>query len=243
MGKLDYDLILNSSNALNCLKQRELDLRHHSIQQIENLILTKVRCPISDPPKNQNDILQLSDNSISKLDNIPLLPRLTTLLLSNNKISSVDPEVCQKLPNLSCLILTNNHIQNLSDLDALSGFKKLEYLSLYDNPVSLKKHYRDYCIFKLPFVRYLDYKKVTQLERVNAAKLFAGDEGKEFIKSLEKTGNTFVPGQMDKKAPSLYQGPTPEEKAKIKVALKNAKTLEEITLLERQLETGQLLQR
>lgn len=49
---------------------------------------------------------------------------------------------------------------------------------------------------------------------------------------------TFEPGEMPKKEARPYQGPSPEEAEKIKEMIKNATTLEEITLLENKLKSG-----
>jgi len=43
---------------------------------------------------------------------------------------------------------------------------------------------------------------------------------------------------MPKKEARPYQGPSPEEAEKIKEMIKNATTLEEITLLEKKLKSG-----
>ena len=45
-------------------------------------------------------------------------------------------------------------------------------------------------------------------------------------------------GSLKKKGPSVYRGPSPEEVRRIQEALKSATTLDEITRLERQLQTG-----
>ena len=66
------------------------------------------------------------------------------------------------IPNLETLVLTNNHLQELGDLDPLTEFPKLTYLSLLSNPVANKQHYRSYIIHKLPSLRVLDFRKVKQ---------------------------------------------------------------------------------
>ena len=107
-----------------------------------------------------NDSLDLTDNDIRALSNFPSLPRLKCLLLSNNRISKIDPNLSQYLPNLTTVVLTNNSIAELSDLDNLAGCKKIDILSLLDNPVTKKKYYRQWVIWRLPSVRVLDFEKV-----------------------------------------------------------------------------------
>ncbi len=92
--------------------------------------------------QNQFDSIDLSDNGVLTLDGLPRLTRLGTLLLSNNRISRIGPDLEQFAPNLSTLVLTNNALRNLADLDALASLPKLERLSCVDNVVAKKPLYR-----------------------------------------------------------------------------------------------------
>ena len=92
--------------------------------------------------QNQFDSIDLSDNGVLTLDGFPRLPRLGTLLLSNNRVSRIAPNLENLVPNLSMLVLTNNALRNLADLDALSTLPKLTHLSCLDNVVSKKPMYR-----------------------------------------------------------------------------------------------------
>ena len=207
--KIDYDLIHDSPSGLNPLGDRELSLRSLKIAEIENLILTK----------NQFDTIDLSNNELKKLENFPLLPRLKTLFVSNNNLSKIDPSLGLKLHNLKTLVLTNNDLKELGDVQ-LSHFKKLEVLILLGNPVSKLLHYREYMINNLESLKILDYKKVTMEERKVSSIMFQDSSLKdEIVKTtVEKSG------------------PSKETIEKLKLALSQAKSLEEITLLERQLQ-------
>jgi len=88
------------------------------------------------------------------------MKRLKCLLLSNNRISKIENDLQMNLPNLEALILTNNQIQEIADLDPLMSIKTLKYLSLLDNPVTTKKHYRYYVLHKCPSIRILDFRRV-----------------------------------------------------------------------------------
>jgi U2 small nuclear ribonucleoprotein A' len=74
-------------------------------------------------------VIDLSDNNIRKLDNFPLLKRLETILLHNNRVQYIDKRLTEFVPNLKTLALTNNNMQELGDVDALAKCKKLEYLT------------------------------------------------------------------------------------------------------------------
>lgn len=141
---------------------REIRLRGLKITAIENLGATL----------NQFDCIDLSDNSIKRLDNIPLLPRLKCILLNNNRIQKVAPNLEESVPQLERLVLTNNYIQELNELDVLSSLKNLKCLSLLHNPVTSKPNYRHYVIHKLPNVKLLDFSKVKQREREEAAIMY-----------------------------------------------------------------------
>ncbi|KAF9908936.1 U2 small nuclear ribonucleoprotein A' [Linnemannia zychae] len=236
--KLTPDLISRAPCYLNALQDRELDLRSHKIPAIENLGVTK----------DLNDSLDLTDNDIRNLSNFPVLYRLKTLLLSNNRISKIDPELLSSyLPNLTTLVLTNNAIAELSDLQGLAGGKVLEHLVLLDNPVVKKKYYRLYVIWKLPTVRVLDFSKVSKKERQEAKKLFDGKAGPSALaESLAATkSSTFEPGegvpgeqQIKSSVPTLQM--SKEDQDKIKAALAKATTLDEISRLERALKEGKI---
>jgi U2 small nuclear ribonucleoprotein A' len=91
--------------------------------------------------------------------------RLKSLLLANNRIGRIDPQLVDYIPNLRTVILTNNLIQELGDLEPLIKCRQLEYLSLMDNPVTKKKYYRLYIIHKIPSIRVLDFKRVRKTVR------------------------------------------------------------------------------
>jgi hypothetical protein len=50
---------------------------------------TNVCCPCSQRAQNQFDSIDLTDNSIVRLEGFPRLPRLTQLLLSNNRVMRI----------------------------------------------------------------------------------------------------------------------------------------------------------
>uniref|UniRef100_A0A8C9G580 Small nuclear ribonucleoprotein polypeptide A' n=1 Tax=Pavo cristatus TaxID=9049 RepID=A0A8C9G580_PAVCR len=120
MVKLTAELIEQAAQYTNAVRDRELDLRGYKIPVIENLGATL----------DQFDAIDFSDNEIRKLDGFPLLRRLKTLLMNNNRIWYV-----------------------VGELDPLSSIKSLTYLSILRNPVTNKKHYRLYVIYKVPQVR------------------------------------------------------------------------------------------
>nr|KYP55511.1 U2 small nuclear ribonucleoprotein A' [Cajanus cajan] len=76
----------------------------------------------------QFDTMDLSDNEIVKLENVPTL------------------------------VLTNNRIVNLVEIDPLASLSKLQLLGLSDNNITKKANCRLYVINKLKSLRVLDFK-------------------------------------------------------------------------------------
>lgn len=90
--------------------------------------------------KNQpHDAIDFTDNDIQFLGNFPLSPRLRTLLLARNRVSSISPTLSNSLPNLTTLVLTGNNVAELADLDGLTGCARLTSLVLMENPVARKE--------------------------------------------------------------------------------------------------------
>lgn len=91
--------------------------------------------------------------------------RLKTLLMSNNRIHRIDANIASSLPSLETLILAHNQIVDLVELEGVLKLSKLQYLSLVENPVQRQEYYRQYIIHRLPSLKMLDFKKVTQTVR------------------------------------------------------------------------------
>lgn len=85
------------------------------------------------------DAIDFTDNDIQLLGNFPLSPRLQSLLLARNRVSSIQSTLAQSLPNLTTLVLTGNNFKELADLDVLGSFPKLTTLVLLENPVVRKE--------------------------------------------------------------------------------------------------------
>ncbi|XP_051136409.1 U2 small nuclear ribonucleoprotein A' [Andrographis paniculata] len=234
MVRLTADLIWKSPHFFNAIRERELDLRGNKIAVIENVGATE----------DQFDTIDLSDNEIVKLENFPLLNRLGTLFLNNNRITRINPNLGEFLPKLHSLVLTNNRLTNLVEIDPLASLPKLQFLSLLDNNITKKPNYRLYVIHKLKFLRVLDFRKVKNKERAEANALFASEEAEEEAK--RESAKTFVPGEVlsiqdvAREEPPKPAAPTPEQILAIKAAIVNSQTLEEVARLEQALKSGQL---
>ena len=100
MVKISADLISRSSQYLNPVKEFQIDLRGYKITIIENLVATN----------DQFGCIDLSDNSVTKIDQLSKLNRLRSIFLINNRVSKVEPNFSLDCPYLENLILTNNKV-------------------------------------------------------------------------------------------------------------------------------------
>jgi len=191
-----------------------------------------------------NDAIDLTDNDIVHLGNFPLTPRLRTLFLAQNRITTIQANIATTIPNLTTLVLTKNRIAELADLDPLGGFKKLVYLSLIGNPVTNKENYRYYLIYRIPTLRFLDFAKIRDVERQKARQLFGTledptDLAQQIMKIKSKGGFVpTLPGDEDRNAKQRIW--TDEEKRKMKAAIQRAGSLAEMAALEKDFAEGRI---
>jgi U2 small nuclear ribonucleoprotein A' len=227
MPRITLDLLQQASQTLNPANQRQILLRGLKIPNIENLGGTN----------DAYECIDLSDNDLIKLANFPPLKRLHTLLLMNNRISRIAEDAFDPLPNLVSITLTGNKLEKLVDLEPLTRLKTLERLSLLENPVVKVKHYRPYMINKCSKnLRILDFNRIKDKERKAAGLLFAHERGK---KLLEEIAPPRVIKDVDKPVEGAAKlGPSPEVIERIKKAIAEAETIEEVTRLERALKSG-----
>uniref|UniRef100_A0A9J2PK24 Probable U2 small nuclear ribonucleoprotein A' n=1 Tax=Ascaris lumbricoides TaxID=6252 RepID=A0A9J2PK24_ASCLU len=226
MVRLTVDLINDSLQYINTVRERELSLRACKIPVLENLGVTR----------DQFDTIDLTDNDIRKLDNIPLLKRLSALLMHNNRVQQIMPNLGEVLPSLRTLALTNNNLCELGDIDPLATCKKLEYLTLIGNPVTHKPQYRLYVIYKVPSVRVLDFKRVRLSERQQASAVFKGKKGQKVREQVVKRSRP-LPEDERVEAAKMMRG---EDARKIQEAIESASTLAEVDHLQSILQGGRI---
>ncbi|KAK4473116.1 hypothetical protein MN116_004301 [Schistosoma mekongi] len=179
MVRITSEIVENAPQFTNAIKDRELSLRSYKFPAIENMGCTL----------DQFDTIDLSDNEIRKLDGFPVLKRLKSVILTNNKIARISEDLGQHLPNLLTLILTSNYLSDLKDLDPLSSCEKLNFLSLLHCPVTMRANYRLYVISRVASLRFLDYRRVTQAERKLARSMF------KRLPALSNVNNVKAPYQ------------------------------------------------
>ena len=112
--------------------------------------------------------LSLVSNRISILDKIPntISQKVKILYLSNNDLSKIDQII--QFENCQNLSMGNNLVKFLEDLTCLRHLKHLEKLSLEGNPVTNMPYYREYVLGLCPHLILLDGSKVSIEERLEA---------------------------------------------------------------------------
>lgn len=126
-------------------------------------------------------------------------------------------------------------IDELGDLDPLISMKNLKNLCLLQNPVSAKPQYRQYVIYRFPQLRLLDFRKIKQKEREAAIEYFRSKRGKEMAREIAKKAKAQAAGASADKPLT-----TPEERNKIREAITNASSLEEVQRLSKLLQAGHI---
>lgn len=217
------ELLQRAATSFNAIKEREVNLRGYKASTIENFGVLQ----------DQFDSIDISDNEVRKLDNFPRMQRLTMLLANNNHISKVSARLGDQLVNLKSLVLTNNNIDHLSEIVHIATVSKLESLSLLENPITQKLHYRLFVIHHIPTLRFLDFQRIRMKERQAAAKFFGDAEGKLLLAAVKEEGEA-----REKKSEGKKIILTEEQKRQITAAIEAATTREEVDAIERQLKAG-----
>ncbi|WVF65428.1 hypothetical protein IAT40_000155 [Kwoniella sp. CBS 6097] len=247
--RLTPDYVSKAPSHLNPLKERELELRGLQIPVIENLA----------SHQGTYDTLNLTDNSITVLGNIPLSPRLTSIHAAQNQISSISPSLPPNIPNLVSLVLTNNAIASLSTLVPLETLTALRHLSLKGNPVTQHEHYKEFVVWKVAKgqLHTLDFERIKDSTRESARKLLTDSETSlpnslahqlsiQTVSGATAGATSFSLTNVTKASVAGGLGTkggkgrlmTPDEKRRVVEALTRAKTAEEVRKLERMLADG-----
>lgn len=125
--------------------------------------------------------LDLSYNSIEKLNNLERFVHLSSLVVDNNNLES--EENFPKIEGLKTLSVNNNKISDLKKfLEVVKEkFPNLTYLSMLKNPACTNEftgrdsddyqRYRYYVLYTLRSLRFLDSREVIESERKEALRV------------------------------------------------------------------------
>ena len=236
--RITAELIQKSAQTLNPINEFQIDLRGYKIPYIENLTATK----------DQFGTIDLTDNEITKVPEIPALKQLHTLLLARNRITRFSSNWCKHLRNLENLILTGNKISQLSEVDTIAKCTTLVRLSLVDNLVTKIKDYRLYVVHKMPSLRVLDFQKVTMRERNAACERFGpapgseqagpSDTARQYREKVEKRQRTNELESGRSETLTKERKEEMDNSKRVREALMKAESLEEIKKIEEDIAKG-----
>uniref|UniRef100_A0A914D809 Acidic leucine-rich nuclear phosphoprotein 32 family member A n=1 Tax=Acrobeloides nanus TaxID=290746 RepID=A0A914D809_9BILA len=162
------------SKALVDRIQLELNGREHD--QVYDLTLDNCKVATFDgfpQPLNKLRVMSAINMGLKNLDGLPNLPELTTVDLSDNKISDFD-QLVEKCPNIEHLNLCGNAVKTIDALKPLQKLSKLATLDLFTNEVTRLPNYREDVFVLLPQVKYLDGFDINNIELE-----ISGDEGED----------------------------------------------------------------
>ena len=142
------------------------------------------------------------------------------------------------LPNLHTLVLTNNRLSSLAELEPLSSLKHLKMLSLLGNAVAGVPQYRLYCAAAMPSLKWLDFQRITPAERERAAAAFP--DAAALAKARARSGSATAAATAGGGANGAAPPPAAAQLTAVKAAIASAATLEEVKQLEAALATGSL---
>jgi U2 small nuclear ribonucleoprotein A' len=228
--KLTQSVIQEAPSFISPLGSRTLSLR--------NLHLTSLDALNTLESSDIYSTIDLAQNNLSYISDLPKLKRVTTLILSKNHIRLIDSSITN-LVNIETLSLTYNDMLYLSSLEALRKLPFLRALYLIGNPIVKNENYRLWCIWRLPKLQVLDFQKVKDSERAAAEELFGKDADK--VSLTLSIGNTHpsiheeIGGSVESKADETL---TEEDRERLEQELEAAESLEEIQRIEDILSRG-----
>ncbi|XP_006895986.1 PREDICTED: acidic leucine-rich nuclear phosphoprotein 32 family member B-like [Elephantulus edwardii] len=102
------------------------------------------------------EFLSLINAGLISFSNLPKLPKLKKLELSENRIFGGLDILAEKLPKLTHLNLSGNKLKDISTLEPLKKLENLKSLDLFNCEVTNLNDYRESVFKLLPQLTYLD---------------------------------------------------------------------------------------
>nr|KAF6314161.1 acidic nuclear phosphoprotein 32 family member B [Myotis myotis] len=158
-GKLS--LKRGEEGNMDMKKRIHLELRNRTPAAVRELVLDNCK---SDDGKIEGltdefvnlEFLSLINVGLISVSNLPKLPKLKKLELSDNRISGCLDMLAEKLPNLTHLNLSGNKLKDISTLEPLKKLECLKSLDLFNCEVTNLNDYRESVFKLLPQLTYLD---------------------------------------------------------------------------------------
>ncbi|XP_075258527.1 uncharacterized protein LOC142350562 [Convolutriloba macropyga] len=115
-------------------------------------------------------VVNLSGNFIADISPLASCPHLSKIDLSHNHISQFPyPDFWSSFSNLQSLLLHDNGIGKLSCIQSLAMAPAIQFLTLYDTPLSLRPSYRHHTVNSIITLKVLDFHVVADEEVIEDA--------------------------------------------------------------------------
>ncbi|CAK7901459.1 U2 small nuclear ribonucleoprotein A' [[Candida] anglica] len=232
--RITLQTISNAPTVISPEGESVLQLRGLKIPYIENLGITR----------DMYAIIDLIDNQITELKNLPRLKNLRCLLLAKNSIVSIDSNFAESVPRLESLTLNENNITKFSALKGLNGCNNLRELTLMGNKVTSLPNYRNFISWLVPTLKVLDFQKIKDQERKRGLELYGinnGDNSKVEMFQESNEGNTTVPGNVYEEQKDVEDENENDEETEVGNGVKNL-TKEERDILVKKLESAETME-
>lgn len=120
--------------------------------------------------------LNLSDNRITRVENLSGLPNLQTLNLAKNLLETADAlQHLEECPSLTNLDISSNRLESPACVEVITRLSRLTCLYLHGNKVVQRvPHYRKTLVHRMPGLNYLDDRPVFELDRLTAEAFATG---------------------------------------------------------------------
>eukprot|EP00747_Dinoflagellata_sp_TGD_P162907 gnl/TRDRNA2_/TRDRNA2_181049_c0_seq1.p1 gnl/TRDRNA2_/TRDRNA2_181049_c0~~gnl/TRDRNA2_/TRDRNA2_181049_c0_seq1.p1 ORF type:complete len:571 (+),score=111.94 gnl/TRDRNA2_/TRDRNA2_181049_c0_seq1:69-1715(+) len=186
---MSYNLIDDLGNWSSHMFLRELNLRGNFIQRLGPGLLHNKALRMLD--LSENSILRienmqelnlrtllLAQNRVASLEGVGSLTKLQVLDVRHNEIATTAPLKAEDIPRLRKLCISENQIPHIREVEGLQGFTFLCDLFLAPNPILELPYYREQVLNRLPGLRWLDEEAVSAKEKVKADAIYGADVGK-----------------------------------------------------------------
>jgi hypothetical protein len=161
--RLTLSILEGAPQITNALGERELDLRSRGVSLLDESALALLR--------DSFDVIDVTENNITVLENIPPMSRLKTIIAHHNKLAKFSLASAKNLPNLHTFVAEGSRFQHLEDLLVFAQFKGLERISLGGSEAAADPDFRPFMVHLCPKLKMINFQRVFDSERVRSKEL------------------------------------------------------------------------
>jgi len=171
-------------------KNQEAEVNDIILDTINFEVLTEEIGAAINKHKDTLLFLSLNDCALSSLQNLPILPKLVRLEITDNFLKPLDLVIISKMKEIQSLSLGGNYINNYEDLEPLKNLPKLVQLDLVGCSICFQADYHKKVFSMLESLEILDNRDVDGNEIDYEGGSQDGDEPSSEKKGEESTADT-----------------------------------------------------